>query len=363
MNTIKKVDSNWIEPLKSWYQKNARPLPWRQTHDPYKIWVSEIFLQQTQASRVVAFYERMLEKFPTVFDLAKAEWEDFFPYFKGLGFYSRGKNMLKTAKTVVENHDGVFPNDSDTLQTLPGIGFYTAHAICSFAYGRSVPALDTNLYRVLGRVWDKEGDEQQITKRAFSAFEEGDGDILNHALMDLGSSFCTAKKVECEKCPLSSLLTGGTEGGICEFHLQGKEVIVPKKKAVSRKKAEEFSVLVLRDSGKYLLQKKLDKSWGFPVFLRDTKEHKDHRHFLKNIVEKKWRIEISVRPPFWIEETSGTEFSQELARLRFSRCQIQSGEFFENQEYKFFTVPEIKKLKLEEVYSEEFLDQFWRMKA
>lgn len=338
------------------------------THDPYKIWVSEIFLQQTQADRVKAFYTKMITAFPSIESFAESNWEEFFPYFKGLGFYSRGKNMLRTAEKIVQEHHGKFPCDADLLQTLPGIGFYTAHAILSFAYGKNVPALDTNLYRVLSRVWGKEekGAEKEIQNIAFQVFKNTDGVSLNHALMDLGSSFCTAKKAECSLCPLSK---------ICTFSLENKTVCVSTKKARKKTKGlQNYSCMVLRFQGKYLLQYKSSGKWGFPIFWRNTSEYNDHRHFLKHMSQKKWGMEISVRPPFWEEEVFFSEKNDfdKPSRIQFSRCQILSGENALSSaterstalsSERFFSPSEIKTLCMEEVYSSEFLEKLLSMRA
>jgi adenine-specific DNA glycosylase len=132
-----KRHQNIAHEILNWYAKNARDLPWRKTEDPYNIWVSEVMLQQTQVSRVIDYYARFLNKFPTVHHLAKAEWDDFLPVWRGLGFYSRGKNMLRTGKIVAEKYAGVFPQSKKELESLPGIGPYTASAILSFAHKKT----------------------------------------------------------------------------------------------------------------------------------------------------------------------------------------------------------------------------------
>jgi len=121
-----------IKKILTWYSKNKRHLPWRKTHDPYSIWVSEIMLQQTQVSRVNDYYQRFLEKFPDIQSLAKASWGQFLPYWRGLGFYSRGRNMLKAAKMIMKEYGGKFPHQKKDLEKLPGIGEYTSAAIRSF---------------------------------------------------------------------------------------------------------------------------------------------------------------------------------------------------------------------------------------
>lgn len=189
------------EKLVDFFLKAGREhLPWRKEGiTAYEVWVSEIMLQQTQVSRVIGYYEQFLKRFPTVEILAQASWEEFLPYYQGLGYYARGRNMLLTAERVVREHGGFFPTSAAALDTLPGIGPYTAAAIASFAYDQNTLAWDTNLRRVIGRFFFG-------TKKSERALEM-DGrfrihaKILNAALMDLGSSLCTSRP-KCAACPL-----------------------------------------------------------------------------------------------------------------------------------------------------------------
>ena len=177
-------------------------LPWRiQDISPYAVWVSEIMLQQTQVSRVIEYYTRFLERFPTVEQLAQASWEDFLPYYQGLGYYARGRNMLLCARVIVEQYAGQFPRDKKLLEALPGVGPYTAAAIMSFGYGDEHLAWDTNLKRVIGRFFF--GDKRAVRDEMFweNALRTP-RKILNGALMDFGSALCVARP-KCEACPLS----------------------------------------------------------------------------------------------------------------------------------------------------------------
>lgn len=188
--------------ITDFFEKAGREhLPWRKKGvTAYEIWVSEVMLQQTQVSRVIGYYDRFLKRFPTVEVLAKASWEEFLPYYQGLGYYARGRNMLLTARAVVKEYGGIFPVSVKELDALPGIGPYTAAAIVSFAYDQNVLAWDTNLRRVVGRFFFG-------TKRS-ECVSELDGrfreraKILNAALMDLGSSLCTGRP-KCAACPLT----------------------------------------------------------------------------------------------------------------------------------------------------------------
>jgi A/G-specific adenine glycosylase len=189
------------------YHKAGREhLPWRRAGiTAYEVWVSEVMLQQTQVSRVIEYYTKFLTRFPTVAHLAKASWEAFLPYYAGLGYYRRGRNMLLTAQKVMDEFDGEFPRDKKLLLTLPGVGDYTASAILSFAYGDNHLAWDTNLKRVIGRFFygDKDGDKilRQIRDGDETVFHVHAKE-LNAALMDFGSAICLGRP-KCKVCPLS----------------------------------------------------------------------------------------------------------------------------------------------------------------
>lgn len=330
-----------IESILQWYYSNKRDLPWRETNDPYKIWVSEVFLQQTQANRVIAFYTRFLERFPNVFVLASASWEDFLPYFQGLGFYSRGKNMLKTAQIIVEKYNGIFPNDASVLKKLPGIGDYTAAAIISFGYKQSVPAVDVNLFRVMGRLWNEQ-DQKIIRIKATQLYLKSEhGDMLNHAFMDIGSLFCLAKKTHCLECPLKQH---------CDWYNSGKQILVDLAPKKPMQRYNEYSVLVLRSEGSVFFEETND-ILSFPCFYNEIKQ--DHRHFLQEQAMKKWNINLSVRPPFFTIIIDNN-------RYKFSRCQILQGE---NPKGVWKAPHKTIDSRFPSWYSEGFLKTFWKMKA
>jgi A/G-specific adenine glycosylase len=184
------------------FAKSGREeLPWRTKGiGAYEVWVSEIMLQQTQVSRVLTYYTRFLQRFPTVLDLAAATWEDFLPYYEGLGYYNRGRNMLRTAVMVRDSFKGAFPKTREELLVLPGVGEYTAAAILSFAYNQDALAWDTNLKRVMGRFFF--GDKKATLDESFFAVTlTAPKKELNAALMDFGSALCKAKP-QCGNCPL-----------------------------------------------------------------------------------------------------------------------------------------------------------------
>jgi len=206
--------------LMRWYRRHGRDLPWRRTRDPYAVLVSEFMLQQTQVSRVEGFYHRFLERFPTVHHLAGAAHGEVREVWQGLGYYRRADNLHRLAREVVEHHEGRIPAESEVLVRLPGVGRYTAGAIATFAFERAEPAVDTNVARVIRRVFagdsairrlgDSSGGRiwelaRRLVPRAGSAAW-----TFNQAIMELGATVCTARVAKCEECPVRrGCRTGG----------------------------------------------------------------------------------------------------------------------------------------------------------
>lgn len=193
--------------LLAWWAANRRDLPWRHTRDPYRILISEVMLQQTQVDRVIPFYHRWLERFPSVQALAEAPTAEVIQLWAGLGYNRRAVNLQRTAQAVVER-GGAFPTDVETLRDLPGIGPYTAGAIACFAFEQDVPFIDTNMRRVLHRVFlgpelpAPLANDREITRLAAEALPEGRGWDWNQALIEFGALHCTARKPLCVVCPL-----------------------------------------------------------------------------------------------------------------------------------------------------------------
>jgi len=190
----------FVRKLLIWYKKAARDLPWRETRNPYAVLVSEFMLQQTQVSRVLEFYPRFLKRFPTIEALARARPKAVMEQWDGLGYYARARNLHKLAREVTRRHDGTLPGSPEDLRTLPGVGPYTAGAVACFAYEQPVAAVDTNVKRVLGRVFRKKDVWGLATaimprngKRAWK---------FNQALMELGALVCVARKPRCAVCPV-----------------------------------------------------------------------------------------------------------------------------------------------------------------
>lgn len=313
--------------LKKWYKPHKRKLPWKDIDDAYLVWVSEVFLQQTQADRVVEFFLRFTAKFPTVKHLAKASFEEALPYFKGLGFYGRLRRMLETSQAVVKEYDGVFPNDVEKLQALPGIGPYTARAVASFAYKQKVLAPDTNVVRILGRFFNKRADGMEGTKGTKEKrwvsenLEWLDQNYpkdfnLNQVLMDFGSNVCGAAKPKCGECPLAKKCEFGKNPQRFLQQLRKPKVSIPRyyKKVVVGILIEGKKVLVSR--------RKKDQSFAglleFPGGKVEVGE--DERRALQREFQEELGVVISVRPPF--EKIVQHEKKQVLL---FHRCRILTG--------------------------------------
>jgi A/G-specific adenine glycosylase len=194
--------------LYRWYKHAKRDLPWRNTNDPYKIWISEIILQQTRIDQGISYYQRFTERFPDVQELARASEEEVLKLWQGLGYYSRARNLHRAAKIVLNEYKGVFPNSYADIKALPGIGPYTAAAISSIAFGLSYPAVDGNVYRVLSRYFgiptpiDSTKGKKEFRELAEELIAGSNPGMHNQALMEFGALQCTPKSPDCQNCPL-----------------------------------------------------------------------------------------------------------------------------------------------------------------
>ena len=197
--------------LLRWFRENGRDLPWRRTRDPYEILVSEVMLQQTQVDRVQGYYQRFLEEYPTAQDLAAAPPARVRDSWEGLGYYARARNLHAAARQIVEQHGGRFPRRLDEVMALPGVGRYTAGAVVSFAYGEPAPVLDTNVRRVLSRVFVRRRPsrravlDRRLWALAEAAVPPDRAWEFNQAIMDLGATVCTARNPQCPQCPVRNI--------------------------------------------------------------------------------------------------------------------------------------------------------------
>lgn len=253
--------------IQTWFKDNARDLPWRHTTDPYKIWLSEIILQQTRVDQGMAYYLKFTKAFPTVEDLAAAPEDKVLNLWQGLGYYSRARNLHFSAKQIVADFDGEFPTTHKSVLSLKGVGEYTAAAITSIAYGLPHAVVDGNVYRVLSRylnidtpIDSTEGKKQFATVANEFLDPQNPGDH-NQAVMEIGALVCTPKIPKCELCPLANSCLANKNGNPLEFPVKAKKTKVTNK---------FFHYLVLTDGEKTVLKKRTGKGiwqglYDFPL--------------------------------------------------------------------------------------------------
>lgn len=250
--------------LLPWYRENKRQLPWREDRDPYHIWVSEIMLQQTRVEAVKEYYIRFLNQFPTIAALAEADDALLHKMWEGLGYYSRVRNLKKAAQAIMENYGSEFPRDYSKVLALPGIGAYTAGAICSIAFDQPTPAVDGNVLRLAARLLD---DNTPIDTPAFKTaiqkslvYPAQAGDFTQ-ALMELGATVCGPnRKPDCIHCPCEAF---------CLSCKNGTAEALPVKRPKKNRRKEEKTVFILSCDGYYALEKRPNKGllaglWQFP---------------------------------------------------------------------------------------------------
>ncbi len=244
--------SDFARTLVRWQKSHGRhDLPWQGTRDPYRIWLSEIMLQQTQVGTVIPYYERFLARFPTLAALAAASEQEVLALWSGLGYYARGRNLLRAARLVMESHDGVFPRDPEAIARLPGVGRSTAAAIAAFAFGARAAILDGNVKRVLTRAFGIEGFpgdkavEARLWRLAESLLPEKDVAAYTQGLMDLGATLCTRSRPGCPPCPLAAS---------CVARREGRTAELPSPRPRRPRPQRQATVLVLHRDGRVLLE-------------------------------------------------------------------------------------------------------------
>ncbi|WP_040949597.1 A/G-specific adenine glycosylase [Gorillibacterium massiliense] len=224
----KEATDYYADRLLEWYRRNKRDLPWRRSKDPYRIWVSEIMLQQTRVDTVIPYYHRFMEKFPTVDALADAPEDDVLKAWEGLGYYSRARNLQSAVREVKEEYGGVVPDDPEQVSSLKGVGPYTAGAIMSIAYNLPEPAVDGNVMRVLSRFFllvddiAKPSTRVKIEKLARFLIPDGAAGDFNQGLMELGATVCTPKSPHCLTCPVMERCGARLEGRVEELPVKAK---------------------------------------------------------------------------------------------------------------------------------------------
>ncbi len=258
--------------LIAWYQAEKRDLPWRQNKDAYRIWISEVMLQQTRVDTVIPYFNRFIEQFPTMADFAAADEEQFLKMWEGLGYYSRVRNLHHAVCEVVSTYGGVVPDDVAEMKRLKGVGDYTAGAVASIAYDRPVPAVDGNVMRVYSRLFEMDADialsasKKLFEQKVAETISHDDPSSFNQAIMELGALICTPSRPQCLTCPVEAH---------CRAYEQGKTDVLPVKS--KKKKAKNHFIVtavITNHLGEVLIEKRPEKGllaglWQFPSLTVD----------------------------------------------------------------------------------------------
>jgi A/G-specific adenine glycosylase len=295
--------------LLAWYSEHARKLPWRINDDPYAIWVAEVMLQQTRVETVIPYYQRWIDRFPTVKDLAQANIDDVLRLWEGLGYYRRAHSLHKAARDILTRWDGKLPTTVKDLKSLPGIGEYTAAAIAAIAFDVDVVALDGNLRRVLARLLDLAIDprqlegERRIRSWALDLLPSGQASAFNQSLMDLGAQVCLPKAPRCEVCPLNPWCLAFEHGTQPLRPVKTTKAPIPHYQAAAGVLLEQDQVLI----GRRPENKLLGGLWEFPGGKQDPGE--DLETCLRRELREELDIEIEVGKSLGVFEHTYTHFS------------------------------------------------------
>lgn len=261
--------------LLAWYVRHHRKLPWRESRDPYGIWVSEIMLQQTTVQAVLPYFERWLALFPSVGSLARAPLRKVLLAWQGLGYYGRARNLHRAARLIVRDHAGRVPDDERALRSLPGFGPYTTAAVLSFAFGRPFPVIDANVRRVLMRIVGMDGqasarNDRILLEHLREDFPVRRPGLFNQAMMELGALVCRSRNPLCLACPVT---------GFCAAAREGRQELIPRPRKQATEKIEAV-VAVIEDGGRFLIQQRpvgglLGGLWEFPGGKRKEGESRE----------------------------------------------------------------------------------------
>lgn len=326
--------------LLQWYDENKRSMPWRETDDPYRIWVAEIMLQQTRVDTVREYYLRFLEAFPTVEALAAADRDAVLKLWEGLGFYARARHMHEAAQHVVEEHDGKVPATKEAIQDLKGVGPYTAAAVLSIAYQKPHAVLDGNVIRVLSRVFAVDEDATtSSTKRHLRRLanellpSERPGDF-NQALMELGALVCTPRTPTCNRCPVQEACRAYAAGTQSDYPVTPESTPVPH---------HDIAVGLVEKDDHLLIQRRPDDGllgglWEFPGGKQEEGESLETA--CRREVREELGIDVSVDEPFY---TLSHAYSHFKITLHAFRCHIADGTpaAQEDQPFRWVTVEEL----------------------
>ncbi|MBS1788094.1 MAG: A/G-specific adenine glycosylase [Acidobacteria bacterium] len=330
--------------LLAWYDEATTEMPWRGERDPYRIWLSEVMLQQTRIAAVEGYYRRFLERFPTIQSLAKASLDEVLKLWEGLGYYARARNLHRLAQLVVNEYNGQFPASADALQELPGIGRYTAAAIASIAFGEAVAVLDGNVVRVLTRLIDLAEEISQpkvkeqlwmLANDLLPAKRPGD---YNQALMDLGRMICTPRRPDCPHCPVREF---------CQAAARGTQELRPVKKPKAPLPEVHAAAAVIQDEdGRLLLVRRSEEGllgglWMLPGGRCEPGE--SYADCLQRSLKQTLGVQIRVGQEMAATAQTLTHFR---LRLRAFACEVIAGTLPSETHWAWATPPEVSNYSL-----------------
>lgn len=321
--------SRFASQIVEWYQQNKRPLPWRETTDPYTIWLSEIILQQTRVVQGLPYFRQLITRFPDVFTLASAKEKEVLRLWQGLGYYTRARNLHRCAKTIVKDHKGKFPASFEALKKLPGIGAYTAAAIASFSFQEPVPVVDGNVFRVLARVFAIDKDiSQQATKEFFfqlasQIITHASPDVFNQAMMEFGATQCMPKNPNCSECIFTKT---------CEANRLGLQQMLPVKSKKTKVRHRYFYYLVFVKEGKIMMKKRTGKDiWTglYDFYLVET----DRKQQLQKVMKETESI-LELKDIHWqkVSKIYRHVLTHQIILARFVPVMINSKSNFKKPE-------------------------------
>lgn len=339
-NWSEKEKQQFPDDLVTWYERAKRELPWRENRDPYRIWVSEIMLQQTQVDTVIPYFERFMALFPTMQLFADAPEELILKAWEGLGYYSRVRNLQTAMKEVVASYDGVLPRDKEQVLALKGVGPYTAGAILSIAYNEVEPAVDGNVFRVYSRLMEIEDDIaktktrkifEKIVAETMSPTHPG---AFNQALMDLGATICTPKKPKCADCPVQQYCRGYANETMLTFPVKTKKIKIKQKYLVA--------AIIQNTAGEILVQQRpetglLANMWIFPSI---ESEHP--------FVDLATSYQTGLNLPVFVNHESLGQVKHVFSHLKWEvetlTGVLTSDDITLDEQYRFVSMAEMKQL-------------------
>lgn len=325
--------------LVPWFRRVARDLPWRQTTDPYRIWLSEIMLQQTRAGQAESYYHRFVDRYPTVGDLASAELDEILRDWEGLGYYARARNIHRAAQLIVRDMGGVFPSSHEKVASLPGVGTYTAAAVMSIAYDEPFAAVDGNVIRVLSRLFELEDDpttakgKRRFLEVAEGLLDRGNPGTFNEAMMELGATVCLPSSPACPECPVSDA---------CGAYLNGRVARFPTRRPKKAVPHFEIAVALIFDpQDRVFIQKRAEDGmlgglWEFPggkIEDGEAPEEACRREACEEL-----GVTLSVAGPL---DAVGHTYSHFTVRLHPFVCRLRRGTLRTTPESRWIAIDEL----------------------